>query len=250
VPGSEYVHLWSIPWNARTGRYEVDITAGGNQIRNATSFAVHRQWSKVVSVELDKTFYTSGDTVNPRIVVRNLSDRVLDHLQVEFEPYTYPWIAPAPDEPPIRKHIVASSLSLGRGAEKSFDVKKAAVIAGEKEPEIVYYSVVIRDNRDPDRIYDLAFAPASDHAPYREAAIPNLPYALDSVVSATKDFIMRFHPELIITEDPDERHVDHRTNNWMVVKAMQELLREGKLSRDTQLVVDAVYGRAPAIRAP
>jgi LmbE family N-acetylglucosaminyl deacetylase len=61
---------------------------------------------------------------------------------------------------------------------------------------------------------------------------------------------MRFHPELIITGHPDERHVDHRTNNWMVVKAMQELLREGKLSRDTQLVVDAVYGRAPAIRAP
>jgi hypothetical protein len=152
VHASDYVHLWSIPWNARTGRYEVDLTAEGKQIRNATSFAVHRQLAKVMSVELDKTFHTSGDSVNPRIVVRNLSDRSLNHLQVEFELYTYPWIAPAPDEPPMWKHIVASSLSLGPGAEKSFDVAKAAVVQAEKEPVIIYYSVVIRDNRDPDRI--------------------------------------------------------------------------------------------------
>ena len=96
----------------------------------------------------------------------------------------------------------------------------------------------------------LSVLAASDHAPYREVAIPNLPYALDSAVSATKVFITRFQPDLIITGHPDERHVDHRTNNWIVVKAMQELLREGKLARETQLVVDSVYGRAPAIRAP
>jgi hypothetical protein len=43
-------------------------------------------------VELDKTFYTSDDPVNPRIVVRNFSNRELDHMQVEFEAYPFPWI--------------------------------------------------------------------------------------------------------------------------------------------------------------
>ncbi len=55
---------------------------------------------------------------------------------------------------------------------------------------------------------------------------------------------------MIITGHPDERHVDHRTGNWIVVKAMQQLLREGAISRDTKLIVDQVYGPAPAKPAP
>ena len=498
--GSDYVDLWTIPWDARTGRYEVDLApTSGPAIRAATSFAVHRQFAKITTVELDKTFYNSGDTVNPYIVVRNLSNRTLDHLQLEFEPYTYPWIAPAPDEPPMWKTVITDSLTLGPGQHKEFRVEKAAVVQAEKEPVSIYYSVVIRDHLHPDRIYDLAFAPpafttppntplpkqypflylyqhlrdvpkseayrhfypppfvsdlikfdtshtmfptgvptnitytvapppgatsiqtrvldadgkqlagrtptgplpgphtetlasmppgrytfevallntgvtvaqnriefavnrlpksilvfaahedddtahpgiiraavesnipihfvyftsgdaggcdrfymhscdaaramdfgevrmeeartslghlgvprdnifflglpdggmeqiwydhlkpadpylsvllASDHAPYRDVANPNLPYARESVVAAAKDFIARYRPELIITGHPDERHVDHRTNNWIVVEAMQELLRDGRSSRDTQLIVDVAYGAAPGRRAP
>ncbi len=505
IHGSSYVRLWTIPWDARTGRYEVDLMlAGSKQIHNATSFAVHRQLAKVMSVDLDKTFYTSGDSVNPRIVIGNVSNRRLENLQVEFEPYTYPWIAPAPDEPPMWKHIVAQGLALGPGEQKGFEVANAATVQVEKEPVIIYYSVVIRDTRDPDRIYDLAFAPAafttppnivlpkqypflylyshlsevtrseayrhfypagfvsgvvefntahtmfpmdpppavsfsinqpaaarwdgptiwlrvsdttgkqiqtqrlagalsgnhevtlrsvpagvytvevsirnsngaivarnesefavnplpksilvfcahqddetahpgiiraavenhipihfvyftggdaggcdrfymhscdaaramdfgevrmeearaslahmgvprtdiwflglpdgglgqiwehhiaesnpylsvllaSDHTPYREAAIPNLPYARESVIAAAKQFIVCFQPDMIITGHPDERHVDHRTNNWIVVKAMQELLRQGAIPRETKLIVDAVYGPAPMKPAP
>ena len=91
---------------------------------------------------------------------------------------------------------------------------------------------------------------ATEHAPYREAAIPNLPYAREPVVAAVKQFIQRFRPDLIITGHPDERHVDHRTNNWIVVQAMRELLRDGGLSRDTKLLVDSVYGPLPDKRAP
>jgi hypothetical protein len=76
VSGSGYVHLWNIPWEARTGRYQVDFTpSSGGPMQNAASFAVHRQLAKVVSVDLDKTFYTSGDSVSPRIVIRNVSNR-------------------------------------------------------------------------------------------------------------------------------------------------------------------------------
>jgi LmbE family N-acetylglucosaminyl deacetylase len=91
---------------------------------------------------------------------------------------------------------------------------------------------------------------ATGHSPFRDAAIPNLPYSRDAVVAAAKDFIIRYKPDMIITGHPDERHVDHRTNNWIVVKAMQELLRGGKLSRDTQLIVDVAYGESRRKHAP
>ncbi|MGI9073148.1 MAG: hypothetical protein ACR2JB_17985 [Bryobacteraceae bacterium] len=91
LSGTEYQALWTIPWNAQTGRYEVDLTLpDGKSIRRAGSFAVHRQLAKVIAFDLDKTFYTAGDAVNPRIVVRNISNQRLQ-LQVEFEAYTYPW---------------------------------------------------------------------------------------------------------------------------------------------------------------
>ena len=499
VNGSEYAPFWTIPWDAKTGRYEIDITpAHASSLRSVAGFAVHRQLAKVTALELDKTFYTSGDPVNPYVAVRNLSNQPLDHLQVEFEAYTFPWIAQLPDEPPAWKTIVAGSLALAPGEQQEFHVHKAAVVQAGKEPVVIYFSVVVRDSRDPNRIYDLAFAPpaftsppnvsepkaypflylyshltdvpkseayrhfyppefvsdaiqfttghtlfgtqsspsfsftvhasqaaslrarvlgsdgkelrsetipgavpgehtldlqpfppglytlevtaqakgttmasnrlefavnplpksilifaghqdddtahpgivrlatenhipvhvvyftgsdgggcdrfymhscdaeramdfsevrmnearaslghlgvprenifflglpdggseqiwydypqaahpyhsvllASEHAPYREAAIPNLPFARESAVNAAKDFIVRFHPDLIVTGHPDERHVDHRVNNWFVVKAMQELLHEGRLPGSTRLVVDVVYGAMPGRHAP
>jgi len=91
---------------------------------------------------------------------------------------------------------------------------------------------------------------ATDHAPYDALARPNLPYARRSAVEAAKDFIRKFQPEVIYTGHPDERHVDHRTNNWFVVKALQELVREGAISADLKLLVDQVYGPGPQARAP
>ena len=91
---------------------------------------------------------------------------------------------------------------------------------------------------------------ASEHAPYEDVAQPNLPYARRAVVEAAKRFIREFHPEVIYTGHPDERHVDHRTNNWFVVKALQELLREGTVRPDLTLLTDQVYGPGPQAHAP
>ncbi len=507
VTGAAYTSLWKVPWTARTGLYEVDVSVAGKaNVRTAASFAVHRQRVKVIALELDKAFYTSGDAVNPRIVVRNFSNHRLDHIEVDFEGYTFPWIAPKADEPPPWKTVAAQSLTLPPGGEKEFRVGKAAVVQAPKDPVAIYFSVVVHDNRDPNQIYDLVASPAAftfppntefpkqypflylyprlqdvpksetyrhfyppefvsdaitfdsshtmfpagvaptvsfnvklpsdarwgaqvarasirarilnsespaispaaaplvgrhtltlnplppgnytleisvqlpggvtvaqnrlelginalpksllvfcahqdddtahpgiiraavendipvhvvyftsgggngceryymhicdpsramdfgevrmaearaslghlgvprenifffglpdgglghvwsrhgnggepylsellatDHSPYREAAIPNLPYTREAAVSAAKDFILRFKPDVIYTGHPDERHVDHRTNNWIVVKAMQELLHEGKLSRDTQLIVDVAYGAMREHHAP
>jgi LmbE family N-acetylglucosaminyl deacetylase len=91
---------------------------------------------------------------------------------------------------------------------------------------------------------------ASEHAPYEDVAEPNLPYARQAVVEAAKRFIREFHPEVIYTGHPDERHVDHRTNNWFVVKALQELLRAGEVRPDLTLLTDQVYGPGPQAHAP
>jgi len=499
--GGGYGALWSIPADARTGRYVVDISTGGSVLRGATSFAVYRQLAKTVSIDFGRTFFTSGDSLDPRIVVKNLSGRRLENLRVEFGPYYYPWIAQAADEPKVWTSVIAESLTLEPHAEKEFRAAKAAVVQAGDEPATAWYSVVIRDSRERDRIYDLAFSSAvfirppntyapkrypflylyprvsevskseayrdfyppefvsdkirfetshtvfrtgepaavsftvsgspgakgivgrlldadgkelerspitggavegshratvrprpagryiyevaltgpdeavlatdrieiafndlpksilvfaahedddtshpariraaiengipihfvfftsgdaggcerfygqscdaaramdfgetreeetraslahegvpkenvfflglpdggseqiwknhvkandpylsvllaSDHSPYRDAAIPNLPYARDPVVAAAKQFIQRFHPDMIITGHPDERHVDHRTNNWFVVEAMQELLHDGKIPATTQLLVDVSYGPGPQKRAP
>ena len=496
--GTEYQLLWTIPFDARTGRYEIDLKAAGtNTIRAAGGFVVHSKLVQVTTLELDKTFYTSGDPVNPLITVKNISNRPLEHLQVEFEAWNFPWIAQPPDEPPAWKTIVAGNLPLAPGEEKTFHAQKTAVVQAGNEPVAILFSVVVRDNHNLDQIYDLAFAPpaftappgtfepkaypalylyphltdlpksdayrhfyppefvsdaitfdtahtmfgaangpefsftvkgnpnsirarvlskdgkvlleqtipppvtgphqlhlksfppglytlevsaqsakatiahnrlefavnklpksilifcghedddtahpgiiraaienhipihvvyftggdgggcerfymhscdaargldfaevrmgesigslghlgvprenifflgipdggaeqiwydhhtaqnpyhsvllASEHAPYRNAAIPNLPFALDPVLAATREFIERFHPDLIITGHPDERHVDHRVNNWIVVKAMQQLLQHRKLDRGTRLIVDVSYGAMPGRHAP
>src|SRR5207302_997970 len=61
-----YVPLWDIPYDARTGRYEVDI----DRI-NVTSFAVHRKLAAIERVDLDRTFYTNGDPIDCGVTVRN-----------------------------------------------------------------------------------------------------------------------------------------------------------------------------------
>lgn len=102
---------------------------------------------------------------------------------------------------------------------------------------------------DPDQPY-LSVLLASDHAPYEALEVPNLPYARRSAVDAAKSFIARYKPDVIYTGHPDERHVDHRTNNWFVVQAMQELLHEGAISPKVELRVDQVYGPGPQKAAP
>ncbi len=91
---------------------------------------------------------------------------------------------------------------------------------------------------------------ASDHAPYDGLARPNLPFSRRAAVDAAKEFIKEFQPEVIYTGHPDERHVDHRTNNWFVVEALQELLQKGAISPATELRVDQVYGPGPQKHAP
>jgi len=91
---------------------------------------------------------------------------------------------------------------------------------------------------------------ACDHAPYENVVKPNLPYAREPVVELVKQIIASFHPAMVATSHPDERHVDHRTTGWFVIKACQELLRENHLGPETELIVDRAYGSGGFKRAP
>jgi LmbE family N-acetylglucosaminyl deacetylase len=88
----------------------------------------------------------------------------------------------------------------------------------------------------------LATLLASDRAPYRGLVRPNLPYARDAVVDAVKQLIRRFSPEVIVTAHPkQEGHIDHIVNNFLVVRALQELARENAVPPGLKLLVDRIY---------
>lgn len=91
---------------------------------------------------------------------------------------------------------------------------------------------------------------ATDHAPYESIVKPNLVYSRDAVIEQVKQLIADFHPAMIATTHPDERHVDHRVTNWFVIKACQELLREKKLDPKTVILADQAYGAGGFKPAP
>jgi len=91
---------------------------------------------------------------------------------------------------------------------------------------------------------------ASDHAPYENIFRPNLAYARDAVIDVVKQIIVDFHPALIATPHPDERHTDHRTANWFVVKACQKLLKDNRLDANTVILADQAYGAGGFKPAP
>jgi len=91
---------------------------------------------------------------------------------------------------------------------------------------------------------------ATDHAPYENILKPNLPYARDAVIELTKQIITQFHPAMIATAHPDERHVDHRTANWFVIKACQELLAQKAIDPATVILADEAYGAGGYKPAP
>jgi LmbE family N-acetylglucosaminyl deacetylase len=89
-----------------------------------------------------------------------------------------------------------------------------------------------------------------DHAPYENAYQPNLPYARNDVIDAVKKIIKVFRPSVIAAPHPDERHVDHRTANWFVVKAAQELVEGQRIDPNTVVLADRAYGSGGYRPAP
>src|SRR5579863_4669801 len=73
-PPDGYVSLWKIPADASTGRYDIDLGVEDPDTGHAregqakvASFAVHRKLVRINTIDLDKSFYTSGDPVSVKV---------------------------------------------------------------------------------------------------------------------------------------------------------------------------------------
>lgn len=160
-----YQPLWKIPADARTGRYEVDLVArvaGSSQaairLPGAITFAVYRKLVKVERIELDQTFYTSGDSIACRATIKNLADHAVDGLRVEFSDRYWPWIAGPAAQAKLSIVPMAVNLTLAQSEEQTLSLPRAAVAPEVKQPTIRQYGVVVWD-RERQNVYDLAFSP-------------------------------------------------------------------------------------------
>ena len=163
-PATGYFDVWKIPGDAKTGRYQVDAKvreSNSHQIvlslPDAGSFAVYRKLVRIEAIGLNKTFYTSGDPVTAAVTLKNLTDRPLPELRVEFSDRYWPWIAPSAES--SRVHIVplAEALILAARGEKQIQSSRAAVAETVKRPAVHQYAVVVWDH-ERKKIYDIAFS--------------------------------------------------------------------------------------------
>src|SRR5947209_6921076 len=176
----EYIQLWKVPLNARTGRYEVDFEERDPKshrallkLPGAASFAVHHKLVRIERIDLDKAFYNSGDPVAAVVEVRNLTGHALAGLRVEFSDRYWPWIAQSSKRAGVDVVPLAESLSLVAGGRKELRSGKAAVAASVDKLSVHQYAVVV-SGRDRKSVNDIAFSrtvfihpPGSDgHRPY------------------------------------------------------------------------------------
>ncbi|HXJ96545.1 MAG TPA: PIG-L family deacetylase [Terriglobia bacterium] len=176
-PPSGYIALWKIPPDAATGRYDVDFEvvdpASGRQREGqekVASFAVHRKLVRIDRIELDKTFYTSGDPVAATVEIVNLTPKPLRGLRVEFSDRYWPWIAGPAEQ--AKASIVPMSTSLdlpaasstgtrgatsGSVARRTVSGDRLAVAPQVKTPSLHQYGVVVWDH-DRKNVLDIAFS--------------------------------------------------------------------------------------------
>ena len=160
----DYREIWKVPDDARTGRYEIELATQdpksprtGSTLPPAASFVVHRKLVRIERIELDKTFYTSGDPVSCRAVLRNLTGRSLNGLRVEFSERYWPWIAQQVSGAGSDVSPIVKSLSLRPGIETEVRSPRAATVKLVQQPAVKQYAVVVWDEARKN-VYDIAFS--------------------------------------------------------------------------------------------
>jgi LmbE family N-acetylglucosaminyl deacetylase len=156
--------LWDIPSDARTGRYEVDLTRldpktgqSAGDWRNAASFSVYRKLVEISRIQLEKTFYISGDNVGCVVTLTNLTDHPLKDLRVEFSDRYWPWIAAPAARVASTIRPLAQDLSLSASATTQTALPDCAVAGEVEKPSVHQYGVVVWDH-DRKNIYDISFS--------------------------------------------------------------------------------------------
>jgi LmbE family N-acetylglucosaminyl deacetylase len=162
--GASYTPLWTIPLDAKTGRYEIDLLGYDRisgqivvKVSGAGSFAVHRKLVKIERIELAKTFYVSGDPVACDVTLKNLTGHLLRGLRVEFSNRYWPWIAGPAQQAAASIVTLEGGLKLAAGAERTVHTSRAAVAPEVSQPSVHQYGVVVWDH-DRKNVLDIAFS--------------------------------------------------------------------------------------------
>src|SRR5438093_1086571 len=234
---------------------------------SSLDFARYRQYYPPslgqASIQFDTahTLFPSHAEAEVRFQVRDAGPSEWHHVSVRVR-----WLDP--DQHEVSSQVLATSCdryyqhscgpadSLNFGEVRMEEARASLAHLGVPPEDIFFLGLPdggsgeVWAAKDPAHPY-LSVMLAADHAPYSEVARPNLPFARSSVVEAAKEFIERFRPEVVYTGHPDERHVDHRTNNWFVMRVLEELAAgKGRLFPVPIVLVDQSYGPGPQKRAP
>src|SRR5438034_1092729 len=219
-----YEARWPIPADAPTGLYTVAVHVEDRSThqtvatRKLRSFAVYRKLVRIVRVNLDKTFYSPGETIQCETVLENLTDREIGGLRIEFSSANYPWIATfsgeanlsgkQPENPALALKVLRDDLSLPARGETTLPMMPAGTAAflqgtqvavlgaggparHEKipPPEVDQYTVAVW-NADRSVLYDMQFSPrAIVRAPDRDLPKPysnNFTHPYNSDIDFTK----------------------------------------------------------------
>lgn len=212
--------IWEVSQNLPTGLYYVDVTLSTQmsseplaRSRAVTSFAVFRKRLQIETIELDKAFYSPGDTVQARVKLKNLTAKAVSGLRVEFADRHWPWIAgrsgvmASPDD--ARTMVLSEALDLSAKEHFILDWRETLSVPKVKKPKFYQFAVFIWD-KTRQELFDLAFSPRIILRPRN--FLGQIPYHRGYVRQAWEQFDFRkarnFYPSHRISktlEITDER---------------------------------------------
>ena len=162
---TKYHALWKTPPDARTGRYEVDLSVKDakshevlQDIPRICSFVVHRQIVRIVSASVEQTYYTSGDPIACSVKIENLGSVPLSGLRLEFSERYWPWIAQQRAKVGGDIAKLRSDIALPPHQTTVINSPRCGMARSVPQPSIKQYAAALWD-RNRKNIVALSFTP-------------------------------------------------------------------------------------------
>ena len=195
--------LWAVPADARTGRYEIGLRVQDpasrkviQDIPRIASFVVTRQVVQILSVTVDRTYYTSGDAIGCTVGIENRSDRLLEGLRLEFSERYWPWIVQQRDRVGTDIEKLQNEITLKPHESTGIINPRCAVARKVDQPATEQFSAVVWD-RDRKNVYAIAITPLVFVNPPGVTAPQPYPgqYIYPSLEKLNISTYRQFHPE-------------------------------------------------------
>jgi LmbE family N-acetylglucosaminyl deacetylase len=148
-----YRALWRVPLGALAGRYEIDLREEDpkshealQEVPRICSFVVHRQAIRIVSAEVAKPYYTSGDAISCSVTIENLSGQSLTGLRLEFSERYWPWIVQQRERVGTDISKLQNDITLKPHQRTSINVSRCAIAKKVGQPAIQQFAAVVWDH--------------------------------------------------------------------------------------------------------